>query len=246
MPMLFSGLQRTIREQKDLEKSLRIHQKELEESLSEKETLLAEIHHRVKNNLAVISGMLQMQSFKETDEAMQKKLIDSTLRIKSMANIHEQLYQSHSFSNISFDKGIETLIQTILDTLDHASKIETSFDLDPIELNINQAIPCSLIVNEVITNSIKHAFKEQESGEIHVQLSNKDSLVSLNITDDGNGFADKTPVGSSKSTSLGRELIDALVIQLEGTYDYGSKKDHSGSVFSMEFKISDQAGSSSS
>ncbi len=246
MPMLFSGLQRTIREQKDLEKSLRIHQKELEESLSEKETLLAEIHHRVKNNLAVISGMLQMQSFKETDEAMQKKLIDSTLRIKSMANIHEQLYQSHSFSNISFDKGIETLVQTILDTLDHASKIETSFDLDPIELNINQAIPCSLIVNEVITNSIKHAFKEEESGEIHVQLSNKDSLVSLNITDDGNGFADKTPVGSSKSTSLGMELIDALVIQLEGTYDYGSKKDHSGSVFSMEFKISDQAGSSSS
>lgn len=242
MPMIFSGLQRTIREQTELEKSLRVHQKELEDSLNEKETLLAEIHHRVKNNLAVISGMLQMQSFKEPNKEMQKKLMDSTLRIKSMANIHEQLYQSHSFSNIPLDEGTKTLVQTILDTLDHHSKIEASFYLDPAELNINQAIPFSLIVNEVISNSIKHAFNEQETGEIHVKLSNEGSLVSLQISDTGSGFQK----GSSESTSLGMELIDALVKQLEGTYQYGSREDHSGSLFSMEFNISDQSGSSSS
>lgn len=97
MPMLFRGLQETIESQNRLKQNLVTHQNELENSLNEKETLLAEIHHRVKNNLAVISGMLQIQSFKETDEEFQKKLMDSTMRIKSMANIHEQLYQSQSF-----------------------------------------------------------------------------------------------------------------------------------------------------
>lgn len=231
MPMLFSGLQKTIIEQSHLEKTLRIHQKELEGSLNEKETLLAEIHHRVKNNLAVISGMLQIQSFKEPDEEIQKKLMDSTLRIKSMANIHEQLYQSHSFSNLSFDQGLQTLVHTILDTMDHNLGIKTSFDLEPIELNIKQAIPCSLIVNEVITNSLKHAFSNQSDPKIAISLSNNAGTIFMQIKDNGGGFKEK----QTERTSLGMELISTLALQLDADYKYESRKDDSGTVFELRF-----------
>jgi two-component sensor histidine kinase len=232
IPMIFSGLQQTIWQQTELEKTLRSHQVELEGSLSEKETLLAEIHHRVKNNLAVISGMLQMQSIKEPSKEIQKKLIDSTLRIKSMANIHEQLYQSHSFSNISFDEGLQNLIETILRTMGTRSKIDTRFQLDPVKLNIKQAIPCSLIVNEVVTNAIKHAFNDQKNGEISVTLTKNEDHVLLEISDNGSGFKKK----KGPNTSLGTELIDTLARQLQATYHYGSHPNGKGTLFSLKFE----------
>lgn len=242
MPMLFSGLQNTIIEQSELESKLLVHQKDLESSLNEKETLLAEIHHRVKNNLAVVSGMLQIQSYKETDEQVRKKLMDSTMRIKSMANIHEQLYQSKSFSNMAFDVGLRNLVKTVIETLDNSSEIEPDFDLDPVTLNINQAIPCSLIVNEVITNSIKHAFKPGEKGLISLKLRKQDHNIYLQITDDGVGFPKDMSIDDENS--LGMELIMTLVLQLEGTYKYKSRESEPGTIFEVEFEISDSPGSS--
>lgn len=241
MPMLFSGLQETIESQIKLKRNLLVHRDELESSLSEKETLLAEIHHRVKNNLAVISGMLQLQSYKETNEQLQKKLLDSTLRIKSMANIHEQLYQSNSFSNMAFDVGLKNLVQTILETLDSGKEIETTFNLDPIELNINQAVPCCLIVNEVLTNSIKHAFNTNEGGLITISLNKNNQHLHLQIADDGVGFQDD---GDQNDTStLGMELIDTLAHQLEAEYSYTSGKSGEGTLFEIQFSISDSPGS---
>lgn len=242
MPMIFSGLQETITEQLDLERELLVHQRELESSLNEKETLLAEIHHRVKNNLAVVSGMLQIQSYKETDGQIQKKLMDSTMRIKSMANIHEQLYQSKSFSNMAFDVGLKNLVKTIIETLDGRSEIETIFNLDPITLNINQAIPCSLIVNEVITNSIKHAFKPGDKGLISLNLQKHDHTIHLQIIDNGVGFP--TDMDIDEQNSLGMELINTLVVQLEGKYKYQSRESVPGTIFEIEFEISDSSGSS--
>ncbi|MDR9418049.1 sensor histidine kinase [Gracilimonas sp.] len=244
MPMLFSGLQNTIIEQHGLERELRVHQKELENSLTEKETLLAEIHHRVKNNLAVISGLLQLQAFKETDKEFQKKLLDSTLRIKSMAGIHEQLYKAHSFSNISFDEGLINLTQTIIETLGNGDRIHTEFDLDPVELNINQAVPCSLIVNEVVTNSLKHAFENREKGEIAITLKYSSDNVLLRLLDDGSGFDDSTP--AEGKTSLGMELIDTLAQQLGADYKYGSRGNGTGTMFELKFTLSNSPGSSSS
>lgn len=242
MPMLFSGLQNTIIEQRELESKLLVHQKELEGSLNEKETLLAEIHHRVKNNLAVVSGMLQIQSYKETDEQVRKKLMDSTMRIKSMANIHEQLYQSKSFSHMAFDVGLKNLVKTVIETLDNSSEIETDFNLDPVKLNINQAIPCSLIVNEVITNSIKHAFKPGEKGLISLNLQKRGRTIHLQITDDGVGFPKE--MSTDDENSLGMELIMTLVLQLEGSYKYNSRESEPGTIFEVEFEISDSPGSS--
>jgi two-component sensor histidine kinase len=237
MPMLFKGLQETIESQESLKQNLLIHQNELENSLNEKNTLLAEIHHWVKNNLAVISGMLQLQYFKEKDERIQKKLMDSTLRIKSMANIHEQLYQSNSFSGMAFDKGLKDLVQTILDTLDYNAKIDTEFNLEQINLNINQAIPCCLIVNEVLTNAIKHAFTKDDKGLISFDLEQTDQQLKLEIMDDGSGFPEHSE--PNHEDSLGMVLISTLAEQLEANYTYGSNPSGSGTIFRIHFTMSD-------
>lgn len=237
MPMLFRGLQETIESQNRLKRNLVTHQDELENSLAEKETLLAEIHHRVKNNLAVISGMLQIQSFKETDTEFQKKLMDSTMRIKSMANIHEQLYQSKSFSNMDFDEGLKNLVHTIIETMSDGKKVITSFNLQPVKLNINQAVPFSLIVNEVVTNSLKHAFNGRSDGQISVCLHKIGHTLRLKITDNGLGFKNDTV--ASESNSLGLELIRTLAQQLEAEYQYRSRKNEPGAIFDIEFRLSE-------
>ena len=234
MPMLFSGLQETIESQRDLKLNLLSHQNKLENSLNEKNTLLAEIHHRVKNNLAVISGMLQLQSFNEEDERIQKKLIDGTLRVKSMANIHEQLYQSNSFSNMKFDRGLKNLVESILETLETDTKIEVDFNLEEVELNINQAVPCCLIVNEVLTNSIKHAFSQRDTGTITIRLKSQNDILNLKIMDNGGGFQDD--IEDSDEQSLGMVLISSLATQLEAEYAYQSREDEQGALFQIKFK----------
>ena len=162
-----------------------------------------------------------------------------------MANIHEQLYQSHSFSNLSFDEGLKNLVTTILENMDYEVKIKTRLDLEPIELNINQAVPCSLIVNEVITNSIKHAFNDYSNGFIAIELHNRDNELTLKIMDNGVGFPD-SKVGASQNGSLGMELIQTLTLQLEGEYSYRSRDNAPGAFFQLNFRVSDSPGSSSS
>ncbi len=233
LPMLFRGLQETIESQQNLKQNLLIHQKEIEESLEEKETLLAEIHHRVKNNLAVISGMLQIQSFKESDEEVQEKLLNSTLRVKSMANIHEQLYQSNSFSNMEFDEGLIRLVETILATMNHSKEINIKYDLEPIQLNINQAVPCSLVVNEVITNCLKHAFRDMNEGEIHISLKKAGKAVTLKIFDNGVGIPEEHE--NPESESIGMELIQTLARQIDGNFSYKPAPERNGTLFNLSF-----------
>jgi len=234
LPMLFRGLQETIESQQNLKQNLIRHQHELEESLEEKETLLSEIHHRVKNNLAVISGMLHIQSFNESDKDIQEKLLNSTLRVKSMANIHEQLYQSKNFSKMEFDEGVKKLVDTILSTINHSKKVDVHYDLDKIHLNINQAVPCSLIVNEVVTNCLKHAFNDQGTGEIEISLKKSGDKVNFIISDNGVGFSD--PVDKANSGSIGLELIQTLTKQLEGEYFYKPLPEGGGTIFELSFR----------
>ena len=234
LPMLFRGLQETIESQQNLKQNLIRHQHELEESLEEKETLLSEIHHRVKNNLAVISGMLHIQSFNESDKDIQEKLLNSTLRVKSMANIHEQLYQSNNFSKMEFDEGVKKLVDTILSTINHSKKVDVHYDLDKIHLNINQAVPCSLIVNEVVTNCLKHAFNDQGTGEIEISLKKSGDKVNFIISDNGVGFS--YPVDKANSGSIGLELIQTLTKQLEGEYFYKPLPEGGGTIFELSFR----------
>jgi two-component sensor histidine kinase len=233
LPMLFRGLQETIESQYQLKQNILDHQHELEESLEEKETLLSEIHHRVKNNLAVISGMLQIQSFNEPNVEIQQKLLNSTLRVKSMANIHEQLYQSNSFSKMEFDKGLKRLVETILQTLNDDKEINMNFHLEPVQLNIHQAVPCSLIVNEVITNCLKHAFTDRETGNIDTYMKSKNGELQIKIVDDGVGMPQQEQ--SKNKESIGLELIQTLARQINGTFSYKPREAGEGTSFTIRF-----------
>lgn len=204
----------------------------IRESLVEKETLLAEIHHRVKNNLAAVTGMLQLQLFQEENEELSEKLIDSMMRIKSIANIHEQLYQSKSFSRINLGKSLEQLITTVIETMQTGTNIELKFNMDKVEISVNEAIPCSLIVNEVVTNIVKHAFPERDNGTIAVQLTQtKPETCRLEIIDNGVGLPEGFPEKTNKK--LGMELISTLTQQVEA--DYGYTDNNGATIFFMEF-----------
>lgn len=214
---------------------------QLQESLNEKETLLSEIHHRVKNNLAVVSGMMQLQMFREKDETLKQKLNESVNRIQTIGSIHELLYQSDSFSRLNIEKNIRKLVGDIARTFQPAIAPEISFDLQTIDLNINQAIPASLIVNEVVTNAFKHAFDKKDQGKLWITMAEANNTVSLQITDNGKGIPADFKLTESMN-SLGLQLIDTLTQQLEGDYKYESAdgKTH----FKLTFKKADIKGSS--
>ncbi|MBP3191768.1 PAS domain S-box protein [Natronogracilivirga saccharolytica] len=211
-------------------------EEKLRNSLREKETLLSEIHHRVKNNLAVVSGMMQLQAMEEPNAVVREKLHDSTLRIQTMATIHELLYQSENFSRLSFTDIIKKLMNTIEQVLPDEVTVEKEVHLIPLELNINQAIPCSLIINEVLTNCYKHAFKGREHGRITVRLQENGNEVGISIHDDGVGI----PENANSSESLGLQIIQTLVQQLKAQHKlYNSGN---GTVFDLTFTKKDISG----
>ena len=212
---------------------------ELKESLREKEVLLAEVHHRVKNNLAVVSAMMQLQAYEEENELIAEKLNDSISRVHTMATIHEILYQSGSFSKLSFSKILEKLIESISSTMVQDKNIDVRFTPVPVELNINQAIPCALIVNEVITNVYKHAFKGRKTGILDVNLSIVNDLVDVEIKDNGVGLP-KT-FTSQDAKSLGIHLLKTLATQLEAEYNFNSSD--KGTEFRLRFTKADIRGS---
>lgn len=204
-------------------------------SLKEKETLLREIHHRVKNNLAMISSMLELQIMQSTDESVTNALRDSQLRIRSIAIIHEKLYQNESLYDIGFDNYLKELVETIQQTYSTKGKtIETSYDLDPVSLDINQVIPGSLIVNEVIVNSFKHAFTNKTEGNLTISLNYLNGKIDLTITDDGNGLPENFDINEQQS--LGMTLIQALTSQLEGTFDFTNDPNGDGTLFNLKFE----------
>lgn len=207
-----------------------INREHLEKSIQEKNTLLAEIHHRVKNNMAVVSGLMELQKYKTDDKKVHALLIDSQLRIKTIAMIHEKLYQSESFSEIPFGQYLSELISNISNSLYlESSNITVSEDYDDLTLNINQAIPAALFVNETITNSFKHAFPNQQKGNISVKVKiNDDNVVRISICDDGIGL----PKNFSSSNSLGITLIKNLSLQIDATLSIDTEN---GSHFEIEF-----------
>lgn len=204
-------------------------QKKIAQSLKEKEVMLAEIHHRVKNNLAVITGLLQMQIWEAKSEDAASVLKQSQLRVRSIALVHEKLYQSETLSHIEFDTYIQELIEAISDMyLRTASNIKIDTELTPLVLNINQAIPCSLLINELVINAFKYAFNGSKQGTIKVSLQKKDRRVTLQVRDNGKGFK-KDDLDSG---SLGLTLVKTLTKQLNGDLHI---KDNDGAHVIVEF-----------
>jgi PAS domain S-box-containing protein len=211
-------------------------ERQIRQSLKEKEVLLSEIHHRVKNNLAVITGLLELQSHNTENEVASRALKDSQMRINSMALIHEKLYQNETLSSIEFDHYIKELIDVIKKSHSLTSEdIEVQFDTDPIEFTITQAIPCGLMLNEIVTNAFKHAFPDSFKGDPRISVSLKkvgEQQVELCIKDNGVGLPeDFYTLGK---TSLGITLIKTLSKQIGAEVNFDSEE---GASFRFRFDI---------
>jgi len=209
----------------------RIAEKELQNSLEEKNVLLQEVHHRVKNNMQVISSILSLQSTYVKDEETVNILRESQSRIRAMAAIHERLYRTKNFSDIKFSSYVKNLAENIIETYELSNKtVELSCKLDEVFLTLDLAIPCGLIINELISNSLKYAFKNKERGKISVILINEKRKITLKLADDGIGFPKE--VDYKKTESLGLQLVSTLVEQIEGTIKLENQK---GTSFIIEF-----------
>ncbi len=191
-------------------------ERKLRESLKEKEVLIKEIHHRVKNNMQVISSLFNLQSRVVQDEKALEVFRECQARIKSMALIHEKLYQSNDLANVDFAEYIRNLLTYLYQSYgNHAGTIQLDVQVGEARLGIDTAIPCGLILNELVSNCLKHAFPGREKGLIRVSLHQENGRTFLSVLDDGVGFPDG--IDFTKSGSLGLQLVNTLVQQLEGT-----------------------------
>jgi len=185
----------------------------IKRSLREKEVLLKEIHHRVKNNLAVISGLLFMQAENLDNEEMKQVLYDSEIRIRSMAMIHEKLYHHDMYSGIEFGAYVKDLITTIESTYKNPGcEISVNLNTPTTYIDLNRAMPCALFVNEALSNAYKHAFRGMNKGEIAVDFSQQEGTYRMVIRDNGVGLPENFK--PEQSTTLGMILIHGLVRQL--------------------------------
>jgi PAS domain S-box-containing protein len=200
---------------------LKAAEAKIKTSLKEKEVLLKEIHHRVKNNMQVVSSLLNLQSRYVKDEETRQLFKESQDRVRSMALIHEKLYQSEDLSRIDFAEYVRNLVDYLFRSYGaNAARVTLKTDIDGILLGIHKAIPCGLIINELVSNSLKHAFPGNRHGEIRLDLHQNDDRFELVISDDGVGF----PKGLDfqKTESLGLQLVNTLALQLEGTIELDS------------------------
>jgi PAS domain S-box-containing protein len=194
-------------------------QQDLEVSLHEKELLLMEIHHRVKNNLQVISSLLHLQSGLIENDNDRALFIESENRIRSMALVHQKIYQSRDLSRIDFSHYLADVVDDLFQAYSvDRDRIAVSIESSGVVLGVTEAVPCALIVNEAVTNAITHAFPDGRKGVISIGLAVSDTgMCLLSIGDDGVGFPESR--AAEKKESLGMELIEALARQLRGTLE---------------------------
>jgi two-component sensor histidine kinase/PAS domain-containing protein len=210
-------------------------EEKIREALSEKEILLKEVHHRVKNNLQVISSLLNLQAAEVSDDETIKALMESQNRVRSMALIHEKLYQSNDLARIDFAGYLESLISSLSQTYRiDSDKIRLKVNAENIGLNIDTAIPCGLIVNELVSNSLKYAFPSGKPGTIEVSCKqSKNNRCTLLVSDNGIGLPIRFEI--DKSPSLGLKLVTSLVKQIGGSLVVDRKN---GTQIKIEFIVS--------
>jgi len=211
--------------------SVKKHQMEkLDQSLHEKQTLLSEIHHRVKNNLAIVSSLIELQKDEVTPD-LKPAFSDVQSRIKSIALIHEKLYEKAIFSKVEMADYLRELSELISDTYySKEKKIEIELRLEDVKVNMTSAVPVGLICNELINNSFKHAFKNCNEGKITIGLKERGGQIEVTVCDSGVGLPDDFSLESSNS--LGVTLLRVLTLQIEGVLKV---IDTSGSKFVLQF-----------
>ncbi len=216
------GSIRDISRRKQMEEQMRV-------SLREKEILLKEIHHRVKNNLQIISSLLRLQKNLQSHRDPMRLLTESQNRIRTMSLIHEELYRSGDISRVDLSRYVSKLVSSIFSVYRRDSEITYAIDAEELQLGLNDSIPCGMIINELVTNALEHAFTEGCRGEVRVTIRRDGPSVLLGVSDDGAGIG---PAESRPDDSLGLQLVDSLVQQLKGSLTLVNSR---GTSFTIRF-----------
>lgn len=208
-------------------------QAKISHSLKEKEILLAEIQHRVKNNLAVITGLLNLQTEKAPCEISKNLMIESRNRVMSIAMVHERLYKKDNLAKIDFKQYLSELVNEVVSSFPSKQQINIKEELENAEIEITKAVPIGLILNEALTNSLKHAFQTEEivSPEIKIQMQTIYDRMQISLSDNGKGFLD---LAHRKDTSLGISLIESLADQIDAKVVF---RNENGATVSLVFAI---------
>jgi two-component sensor histidine kinase/integral membrane sensor domain MASE1 len=214
----------------ELEERVRLRTAELSATLGEREVLLQEIHHRVKNNLQVISSLINMQVRRLDEGASRAALTECQARVYTIALIHETLYESRDYSEMPFSDYVRSLATSVFQLAGSPERISLQLDLEPVTLSVERAIPCGLILNELIVNALKHAFPDGRPGCVSVQLQHREAgRVALVVRDDGVGVRE---VADRNSGELGLQLVATLAQQIRADL---SVKRATGTTVELEF-----------
>ena len=207
-------------------------EEKLKKSLTEKEVLLKEIHHRVKNNLMVISSLLNLQSQYIKDKEALDIFRESQNRARSMALIHERLYQSPDLKRIDFGDYIQTLSKDLFHScITNLGRVKMNLNVENLMVDINTTVPLGLIVNELVTNSMKHGFVGDTKGEINIEFHEEGDEFVLVVLDTGVGFPDD--IDFRNTSTLGLQLVNNLTTQIDGKIELNKDK---GTEFRITFK----------
>ncbi len=221
-------------QQSRLQKERQQHAERLEAALHDKEALLREIHHRVKNNLQIISSLLSLGADHTDDQHTITQLEASRSRVQSMALVHEQLYQSPDLAQVDLHEYIERLSAHLFHAYGaYGAGITLHIDVDSVPLDIDTAVPCGLIINEIMTNALKYAFPNSHRGDIHIQVQREGQRVNLEISDNGVGLPPDLDI--ERVDSMGMQLISTLTAQLQGTLDVDRTN---GTAYTIRFPVS--------
>lgn len=201
----------------------------LAQSLREKEGLLREVHHRVKNNLALIISLMRLEAGRDANEQTRAVLLEMQARIRSVVLLNEALYRTESYSRVRLADYLRQIATHLFQAqTTSAGPVRLVMDLAPVGVEARQAIPCGLIVNELVTNSLKHAFPNGRAGEVSIALARGGGAATLRVSDNGIGLP--PDLGSRRSQSLGLQLVSDLARQLGGSLETGA-----GATFTISF-----------
>jgi two-component sensor histidine kinase len=193
--------------------------------------LLKEVHHRVKNNLQIISSLLSLQAQEIRDPEVSRLFGESQARVRSMALIHEQLYRSDDLAQIDFAAYVRELVDNLAQGFGSAaSGVHFTLDVEPAPLLLDLAIPCGMIINELVSNALEHAFSGGRAGEIRIAFGREDDAYCITVADDGPGMR-RQPV-AGEATSIGLKVVEALARQIHGKVDRAHRE---GTVFTIRF-----------
>ncbi len=212
-------------------KELEISKAQIEKSLEERETLLREIHHRVKNNLQIIANLLYLQSSKSEDENLKDILEEGQGRVRSMALIHQKLYENDDLKSIPFGEYVAELVNEIQASFgEQGAGVSVQINAKEIYFDVDNAVPLGLIINELTTNAFKYAYRDQKEGKFNIYITRSEGVYELKISDNGKGIPEEIDI--RKTRSLGLRLVRVLSEQLEGEYRF---ENNGGMNFNLRF-----------